>query len=210
MVETVTKALKQVGEYYSGKIVQFGETPRGVDWNGPESQELRFAQLAKLFREQSGFSVSDLGCGYGAFYDFLRESGFSAEYIGVDISLDMVTAAGRRFQGVTECRFFVGDRPDSVADYCVASGIFNVRLECPDEDWRAYIEKTLDIMDRSSTRGFGFNCLTKYSDAEKMRDYLYYADPGYFFDFCKRRYGRNVALLHDYDLYEFTVLVRKN
>jgi hypothetical protein len=26
---------------------------------------------------------------------------------------------------------------------------------------------------------------------------------------CKRRFSRNVALLHDYDLYEFTVLVRK-
>jgi hypothetical protein len=57
--------------------------------------------------------------------------------------------------------------------------------------------------------GFAFNCLTSYSDAERKRDYLYYADPCALFDLCKRRYSRNVALLHDYGLYEFTLLVRK-
>jgi hypothetical protein len=30
------------------------------------------------------------------------------------------------------------------------------------------------------------------------------------FDLCKRRHSRNVALLHDYGLYAFTVLVRKD
>lgn len=27
--------------------------------------------------------------------------------------------------------------------------------------------------------------------------------------FCKRRYSRDVALRHDYRLYEFTILIRK-
>jgi hypothetical protein len=30
------------------------------------------------------------------------------------------------------------------------------------------------------------------------------------FDICKRKFSRNVALLHDYGLYEFTILVRKD
>jgi hypothetical protein len=42
-----------------------------------------------------------------------------------------------------------------------------------------------------------------------MRSDLHYADPGRLFDYCKRRFARNVALLHDYGLYEFTLLVRK-
>jgi hypothetical protein len=42
-----------------------------------------------------------------------------------------------------------------------------------------------------------------------MQDYLYYADPRVLFDHCKTRYSKNVALLHDYGLYEFTILVRK-
>jgi len=42
-----------------------------------------------------------------------------------------------------------------------------------------------------------------------MRDYLYYGDPCFYFDLCKRSYSRQVALMHDYGLYEFTLLVRK-
>ena len=42
-----------------------------------------------------------------------------------------------------------------------------------------------------------------------MRPDLYYPDPGAVFDRCMRRYSRHVALLHDYGLYEFTILVRK-
>ena len=50
--------------------------------------------------------------------------------------------------------------------------------------------------------------LTRYADPPLMRDDLYYADPTRYFAVCKERYSRNVALLHDYDLYEFTLLVR--
>jgi hypothetical protein len=42
-----------------------------------------------------------------------------------------------------------------------------------------------------------------------MRADLFYADPCVYFDLCKRRYSRQVALLHDYGLYEFTLIVRK-
>ena len=68
----------------------------------------------------------------------------------------------------------------------------------------------LDGLDRSGRRGFAFNCLTAYADPALMRDDLFYADPAAYFDLCKRRYSREVALLHDYGLYEFTIIVRKN
>jgi hypothetical protein len=64
-------------------------------------------------------------------------------------------------------------------------------------------------MNSLSRAGFAFNALTKYSDAEFMRPDLYYADPLFLFDHCKCRYSKFVALLHDYPLYEFTILVRK-
>jgi hypothetical protein len=51
--------------------------------------------------------------------------------------------------------------------------------------------------------------LTKYSDKEYMKEYLYYADPLYLFDYCKKHFSKNVALLHDYNLYEFSIIVRK-
>jgi hypothetical protein len=65
-------------------------------------------------------------------------------------------------------------------------------------------------MDRAACKGFAFNCLTTYSDPERLRDDLYYGDPCYYFDLCKRLYSRHVALLHDYGLWEFTIIVRKS
>jgi hypothetical protein len=103
----------------------------------------------------------------------------------------------------------VTSEPD-VADYGIASGILNVRMNYTDDAWHEYFRTTLALLDRTSTKGFAFNCLTSYSDPDKQRDYLYYANPGEWFDYCKRNFSRNVAILHDYGLYEFTILVRKN
>jgi hypothetical protein len=121
----------------------------------------------------------------------------------------MIRAAKDRYARKPNANFAVAAEPTTAADYGIASGIFNVRLGHSDAEWREYLQGMLDILDRTSKRGFAFNCLTSYSDADKMRDYLYYADPCALFDLCKRRYSRHVALLHDYGLYEFTILVRK-
>jgi len=201
--------LSDIANYYSAKLSEHGETPHGVDWNGEESQTLRFKQLCKIVNTLDPFSVNDLGCGYGAFYDFLAHRYESFVYSGIDISEEMVRAAERRYQDRKETRYVLSSIPEQVADYGVASGIFNVRLGRSDDEWMLYLETTLGALDRTSRLGFAFNCLTSYSEKDKMRDYLYYANPCVLFDLCKRRYSRNVVLLHDYGLYEFTILVRK-
>jgi SAM-dependent methyltransferase len=205
--------LAEIAAYYSEKLAIHGETARGVDWNGEESQTTRFEQLCKIFdtknQSQDNLSLNDIGCGYGALYDFLRSRNQDPSYRGVDISKAMVQAARRRHADELKAHFQVLSLPTEEADYGVASGIFNVRLNKSATEWSTYLQTTLDVINDTSRKGFAFNCLTIYSDAEKMRDYLYYAEPGPLFDLCKRRYSRHVALLHDYGLYEFTILVRK-
>ena len=209
MQNTKTNILAEVAEYYTSKLVRHGETPQGVDWNGEESQTLRFVQLCKIVDNSSHFSINDLGCGYGALYDFLAHKYASFSYFGIDVAESMIRAAERRYQDRKEASFVLSSVPEQVADYGVASGIFNVRLGRSDDEWMLYLETTLGTLDRTSRLGFAFNCLTSYSEKDKMRDYLYYANPCVLFDLCKRRYSRNVTLLHDYGLYEFTILVRK-
>lgn len=209
MKSTKDDLLTEVAEYYSSKLQQYGETPQGVDWNGEQSQTIRFRQISKIIDASVPFSVNDLGCGYGALYDFLESRHAPFSYCGIDVSEDMIRAARQRYVNKDQIRFLVSDRPDQIADYAVASGIFNVRLETGNDEWKSHIEATLDVLNDSSRLGFAFNCLTSYSDPDKMRPSLYYADPCALFDLCKRRYSKDVALLHDYGLYEFTILVRK-
>lgn len=201
--------LDDVANYYSQKLAEHGDSPKGVDWNGAESQFLRFDQLCKVISASNSFTVNDLGCGYGAFCEYLEKRYESFSYTGIDVSESMISAAEHRYHNRKNMRFINASEPDQIADYGVASGIFNVRLDRSHKEWRSYIEAALDVLHRTSRFGFAFNCLTSYSDKDKMRDNLYYVDPCEIFDLCKRRYSRNVALLHDYELYEFTILVRE-
>lgn len=200
--------LTAVERYYSGRFSEHGASAKGVDWNTEQSQELRFDQLAQLVRDGDGLlSVNDLGCGYGAFADFLTDRGVQASYTGYELSAAMVEHAQARFQGRPDVSFRLGS--DLLgADYSIASGIFNVKLGFSEDDWSAYVDDVLDAMARASTRGFAFNMLTTYSDPDRRRPDLYYADPRVVFGACKERYSERVALLHDYPLWEFTTIVR--
>lgn len=209
MADKINNILGRVASYYAAKLAEHGDTPCGVDWNGEESQVLRFEQLTKVIQRSKGFSLNDLGCGYGALFEFLHPEYRDFTYNGFDISGDMVRKAELRYAIYPNTHFTIASKPTETADYGIASGVFNVRVGCGDAEWRDYLNATLDELDRSSRLGFAFNCLTSYSDADKMRDDLYYADPCALFDLCKRRYSRHVSLLHDYGLYEFTIIVRK-
>jgi len=201
--------MTEVADYYTAKLNQYGETPQGVDWSNEESQTLRFEKLCGIIGTSTHFSVNDLGCGYGALYDFLTNRYDSFSYSGIDFSESMVRAAEQRNKDKFQARFVLANEPDQVADYGVASGIFNVRLARSDHEWLSYLKTTLDVLNKTSRVGFAFNCLPSYSDADKMHDYLYYANPSMLFDLCKQCYSGQVALLHDYGLYEFTILVGK-
>lgn len=201
--------LAQVNAYYSRKIAAHGPVPAGVDWNSLASQELRFAQLLKLPDPREAFSLNDYGCGYGALCGYLETHGFECNYTGYDISEQMVAKAREVYGKQDRCQFITGSSIDRIADYTVASGLFNVRGSVADRDWRVYILETLSLLDAGSVRGFAFNCLTIHSDRERMRPDLYYANPCELFEHCRQKFSRSIALLHDYGLYEFTILVRK-
>ena len=203
------KLLRNVGNYYNARLNEYGPTARGVDWNSEESQELRFEQLLKVCDTAKRFSINDYGCGYGALADYMARKGYAFEYLGYDISEKMIMKAKEIHAGWQECTFSTDESSLSARDYTLASGIFNVKLREKDDVWREYVLDTLGKLNSYGKGGFAFNMLTKYSDPEYMRDDLYYADPLFFFDYCKTHFSRFVALLHDYPLYEFTILVKK-
>lgn len=204
------KILSAVDQYYSEKIRNFGATPAGVDWNSVDSQELRFLQLSKIIdQSKEGFSLLDYGCGYGSLFDYMQRHLSDFTFTGFDISREMIIEAEKKFPSGKALKWISNGGQLDVHDYLIASGIFNVRNQFTDDEWLSYILGTLNQMNILSRIGFSFNILTAYSDKDKMRDYLYYADPLFFFDYCKKNFSKQVALLHDYPIYEFTILVRK-
>lgn len=208
MPPTSNSILAETARYYSAKIIEHGDSPQGVDWNSIDSQYTRFGELCRITNLTADFSVNDLGCGYGALLDYFLDRKVSCRYYGYDVSGEMIAAASAHHKGVPNASFTIAAEPTETADFGIASGIFNVKQCRTDEEWKSHLIETLDKMAATSRQGFAFNCLTSYSDPPKMRDDLFYANPCWLFDLCKRNYSRNVALLHDYGLYEFTILVR--
>ena len=204
------KILENINHYYTDKIKIYGATPKGVDWNGEESQFIRFEQLSKIINKDI-FSINDIGCGYGKYFEYLQSRFLNFNYYGFDLSQEMIKNAKSLYSNKGG-GFMQVDNLKNIekADYSVASGIFSVKMEHNESEWLSYILATLEEMNEKSIKGFSFNMLTKYSEKEYMRDNLYYADPLFIFDYCKRNFSKQVALLHDYGLYEFTILVKKN
>jgi SAM-dependent methyltransferase len=199
---------RRVADYYTGKLREHGPTHQGADWNSSESQLLRFEQFMRIIPRDEHVSVLDYGCGYGALAPYLEAAGVDLDYTGYDIAEEMVASARELASGRPRWSFTSVRDELAPADFTLASGIFNVRVGTDDQRWREYTLETISELAALSRRGLGFNMLTGYSDPERMTERLYYADPSFYFDWCKRNLSRNVALLHDYGLYEFTIVVR--
>jgi SAM-dependent methyltransferase len=206
---TFHEIVRRVDAYFTAKLEERGPTPGGADWNSAEAQLVRFRELLKVCDGEPGFSINDYGCGYGALLTYLTGQGRSARYFGFDVSKAMIEAA-RRLHRDEPWQTFVAEEGNlPVSDYTVASGILNIKLDVPVFEWETYALDLIARLDRLSRKGFAFNALTKYSDPDRMRPDLYYADPCFLFDHCVRSFSRHVSLLHDYGPYDFTIIVRK-
>ena len=198
--------------YYRSEIEEFGSTAEGAGWKNKHSQFIRFKQLVRLIPTEE-CTLNDLGCGFGHLYEYIQHNDpKNINYRGYDISVEMINKA-KLLHPVhdRQCNFFhifdIDEMP--IVDFTVSSGIFNLKGSTSESKWLSYILSTIEEMDKKSRKGFGFNMLTKYSDSEHMDGTLYYSDPCFFFDFCKKNYSKNVALLHDYNEYDFTILIKK-
>ena len=196
--------------YYSRKVLRYGATPLGVDWSCIPTQELRFVQLLKLFDPTQAFSVNDIGCGYGALLKFLSErfKRLSIDYWGVDLSLAMVDEAKRLLAKHKLAQFSVASRSPRVADYCVASGIFNVKLQQPNALWTEFIKTTLADMHANSRIGFAVNFLAPLPSTVDARLELYRAPASFWQSYCEQTFNAQVTLIEGYGMREYTLLVR--
>lgn len=199
------QAQDSVRTYYSAAIERHGPTPRGVDWQCSASQQLRFVQLLKVCDFAAPFSLNDFGCGYGALLDYLafRHGDTPIDYRGIDISPNMIEAARTLRPGSPAAEFVLGEACQRVADYSLASGVFNVRLDCRRKEWEIYVESILRDLRESSRRGFSVNFMRPGRAPTKG---LYRSPPERWTAFCEKELGCSVELVEDYGLREFTLL----
>ncbi len=159
----MTKIYQTIENYYTDKIKEYGPTPKGVDWNGKESQTLRFKQLSKII-ELPKFTLADIGCGYGSLCAYIDSNFQNYTYFGYDISKEMIEEANKKYTHDTKASFLHLESIEDIqeVDYILLSGVFNIKLHYNNEEWLRYILHILDTVNTKAKHGFTFNILTKY------------------------------------------------
>lgn len=197
----------KIERFMDETLAQHGLTPLGVGWRSRENQWTRFDQFLRLFEgHREPFTVSDLGCGLGGLYEWIKTRGLPLRgYVGYDLSEKMISECRKLHPG-PDASFVRAKDPVGTTDFAIGCGIFNTRLDETDEAWTDYMRTVVRQLAATGTVGFAFNSLTSYVDWREP--HLFYADPAPWFDFCKREFSKKVALLHDSPLYEWTIVVR--
>ena len=208
-LDDVPGMLAPVAERYRRRINRYGAAPRGVFWLNSDRQQLRFEVLATILEGEScGVTVNDLGCGYGAMFDFLKDTPVmrGGRYFGYDICEAMIKAAQKRIRD-PRAEFILSPHPTHEADYAFAGGTYNLKNNADDGAWNAYIKKNLVELWKGTRKGLAFNMLNTESGL-RQKD-LYYGDSKDFLDFCSRTLSPNVTLLDNHPLSDWTILVRR-
>lgn len=197
--------------YYKDRFATYDDSLAAVQHGSREGQEARFRLLSRQIEDTD--TVVDIGCGFGDFLPFLRQSGFMGRYIGLDFVEEFIDVAGDRNRDENahfEVFDVLGPKPLPKADYAVQSGIFNNAMG-PDEN-RRLLETTITKMSESTRKGFAFNFLSTY--VEFTDPTLFYFDPGEVLRVC-RPLAPFVSLRHDYVFtdggfpYEVTIYASK-
>ncbi len=202
--------LAEVGQYYSRKIDTYGATPLGVDWSCVPTQQMRFVHLLKLCNFDAPITLNDVGCGYGALLAFLakRFRGKAVDYLGIDLSPAMIAHAQVLWEKRQATAFAVASISPRTADYSVASGIFNVKLNQPVDLWEHFVAKTLADMHATSRRGFAVNFLAPFPAHIPAIPELYSAHPDVWRQHCERAFNSRVEIITGYGMREYTLLAR--
>lgn len=202
----IEQTLNSIEDLYTKNLDKYGKKSSSVGWLKQDEQTLRFEKLLGCFNTNNLESLNDLGSGYGAVLDYLAEKNIKlTNYNAYDISEAMLDNIDV-YDGININKFknkFI----ETAADYSIASGIFNVKFDSTDAEWQKNMLTTLDNLNAFSRKGFSFNVLTSYVDYKEP--HLYYADPCFFFDYCKKHFSKKVTLIHDYPLWEWSLVVIK-
>ncbi len=207
------KIARIMEKHYSRTLREYGATSRGVDWGSNlKKVRMRHAKMAELMKENKSKnpSILDVGCGYGAFYEYLQKNRLgSIHYTGIDVSLPMIIKAKDLHP---RADFLVGDFMEKDFghrrfDYIVCNGIFTQKLSVPEKDMRFYLRKFISKMNKLSRKGFAFNTMS--SHVNFRRRHLLYMDPAELLDYVLKNVSRRVVMDHVALPYEYVCYVYK-
>ena len=177
---------------YKKQIDKYGFSSKGVFWQNNKTQNARFEALVKgiIKSDANGnISVTDYGCGYGEFFNYIRKKSFmsSSSFIGYDIVDTFIFEAKNKFP---EAVWICSDEISIETDYTFISGTLNMAFGYSINEWEYFLENQLKTCFKYTKKVLAFNLL--YSSKRKIENGLYYTEIQKIFDFCNKNLGDTI------------------
>ena len=196
--------------HYNDKIIKYGPNFKGVDWGTDEGQKIRFETICQKLKISQISSIIDYGCGYGEFFSYIKNKKFNGLYQGYDISKEMIKQAKIIYKNDFDNFIFTSKYSDiKPAEYCIASGVFNIKLITKDFDWLKYIKFNLEKINKVSKKGFIFNMFEKNKNENKLYNDVFYINPIIIKKYCLMNFSNKIELFKNYYRNDFTIFVKK-
>ena len=196
---------------YNKRFKKYGPNPEGSYWLSAHRQNLRFdvifEQVIK-YRNKEGFSIGDIGCGYGALLPYIENKYCSEKinYSGYDISKELIDYCRKNYHQ-NWVKFFRGSRPVKDVDFCVISGAFNLSATKIYSAWEDHIFQTLSDCWQKTDIALVFNLQT--SDTPHIsKGSIFYGDKQVIANRCNSLFG-NTSHLHISQLPHDTTFIIK-
>ena len=202
---------KQVSNIYDKRFDTFNNTPKGVFWNSKLSQDLRLnIILDKILQNTKSdeFSIADIGCGYGRFYEILKERNLDdkVKYHGFDINQKIINFC-KNNKDFVNVKFGINALPFDDTDYVVMSGTYNLTPTNDISLWEDYIIKNLTNNWKFVRKAMIFNCLIK--EKRKIEKKLYYTELSWIQKICERNFCDPEVIKHNLLKDDITIILKK-
>ena len=202
---------KQISNIYNKRFDTFNNTPKGVFWNSKLSQDLRLnIILDKILQNTKSdeFSIADIGCGYGRFYEILKERNLDdkVKYHGFDINQKIINFC-KNNKDFVNVKFGISALPFDDTDYVVMSGTYNLTPTNDISLWEDYIIKNLTNNWKFVRKAMIFNCLIK--EKRKIEKKLYYTELSWIKKICERNFCDPEVIKHNLLKDDITIILKK-
>ena len=185
----------QIAKIFDTRFQKLGPTPESSMWFSKKRQFARFEIIFKHIMKNSAgdsISISDIGCGYGAFLDFLSTKNIntSLQYYGYDISCEVIKFCRQKFRG--KGTFYKSNLPKNDTDYIIMSGTFNFFPNRSFYAWEQYFQNSLKDLWPRANCALIFNLQT--SNQKKITSNgIVYASSKEIEKFCTLNFGKTKA-----------------
>ena len=201
----------KIAEIYNQRFLKLGPSPEASMWFSRKRQFKRFDIIyneIKLLNKNNKRSIIDIGCGYGAFFEFLLERGADDiwSYYGYDVSNEVIKFCKEHYS--QDAKFYTGSIPTFMGDFVIMSGTYNFFPAKDYNSWKLYFYRSLKALWSKTTRAMIFNLQT--SNKEKITDGgIVYTYKDEIENFCKSNFGNVKAVINPGIPKDVTFVIKK-